>query len=215
VSFTTNIDLASQLVTRRLWPCLCGIRLSSLTIAAASRWCLTRYRSTALYCTAHNHGNYTATCVDHEETVDSRRDNMYVLPSRALLSLHCTCVMCHGSPRSCSGQLFPSVSEHPQHGRNWCVLSIKAIIMAFVSCRHITKSCDQVPEKVSTYGECIRIRSSSSSCQKGRSCDLTPSHLSQFPAVLVAMLVSTIPISILGVHFAMDVAPFWTPEQYR
>ncbi|KAI0306206.1 hypothetical protein B0F90DRAFT_1697057 [Multifurca ochricompacta] len=35
-----------------------------------------------------------------------------------------------------------------------------------------------------------------------------------FSAVLVAMLAGTIPISILGARFAMDVVPFWTPEQY-
>ncbi|KAF9037630.1 hypothetical protein BJ165DRAFT_1353334 [Panaeolus papilionaceus] len=35
-----------------------------------------------------------------------------------------------------------------------------------------------------------------------------------FPAVLVAMLGSTIPISILGAKFAMSVQPFWTPIQY-
>jgi len=36
----------------------------------------------------------------------------------------------------------------------------------------------------------------------------------QFPAVLIAMLGSTIPISILGAKFAMSVEPFWTPIQY-
>ncbi|EAU83140.2 hypothetical protein CC1G_07822 [Coprinopsis cinerea okayama7 len=35
-----------------------------------------------------------------------------------------------------------------------------------------------------------------------------------FPAVLVAMLGSTIPISIIGTRFAMSVQPFWTPIQY-
>ncbi|PPQ66903.1 hypothetical protein CVT24_008518 [Panaeolus cyanescens] len=35
-----------------------------------------------------------------------------------------------------------------------------------------------------------------------------------FPAVLIAMLGSTIPISILGAKFAMSVQPFWTPIQY-
>jgi hypothetical protein len=40
-------------------------------------------------------------------------------------------------------------------------------------------------------------------------------YISQFPAVLAAILVSTIPVSILGTHFAMEVVPFWTPEQYR
>ncbi|EDR01754.1 uncharacterized protein LACBIDRAFT_310538 [Laccaria bicolor S238N-H82] len=35
-----------------------------------------------------------------------------------------------------------------------------------------------------------------------------------FPAVLFAMLGSTIPISILGTKFAMSVDPFWTPIQY-
>ncbi|KAF9555137.1 ABC transporter-like protein, partial [Agrocybe pediades] len=38
--------------------------------------------------------------------------------------------------------------------------------------------------------------------------------LHMFPAVLVAMLCSTIPISILGSRFAMSVQPFWTPIQY-
>ena len=28
------------------------------------------------------------------------------------------------------------------------------------------------------------------------------------------MLVSTVPISMLGAHFAMGVRPFWTPDQY-
>ncbi|THH17902.1 hypothetical protein EW146_g2992 [Bondarzewia mesenterica] len=36
----------------------------------------------------------------------------------------------------------------------------------------------------------------------------------RFPAVLFAMLFSTIPTSILGVHFAMGIRPFWRPEQY-
>jgi uncharacterized protein (TIGR00245 family) len=35
-----------------------------------------------------------------------------------------------------------------------------------------------------------------------------------FPAVLVAMLGSTIPISIIGAKFAMAVTPFWTPVQF-
>ncbi|KAH9980462.1 hypothetical protein BJV74DRAFT_779476 [Russula compacta] len=35
-----------------------------------------------------------------------------------------------------------------------------------------------------------------------------------FPSVLFAMLVSTVPVSILGAHFAMRVAPFWTPDQF-
>ncbi|KAF8954400.1 ABC transporter-like protein [Flammula alnicola] len=35
-----------------------------------------------------------------------------------------------------------------------------------------------------------------------------------FPAVLVAMLGSTIPISIIGSRFAMSIQPFWTPIQY-
>jgi len=35
-----------------------------------------------------------------------------------------------------------------------------------------------------------------------------------FPAVLVAMLGSTIPISIIGTKFAMAVTPFWTPIQF-
>ncbi|KAF8498559.1 UPF0014-domain-containing protein [Russula emetica] len=35
-----------------------------------------------------------------------------------------------------------------------------------------------------------------------------------FGPVLIAMLTSTIPVSILGAQFAMRVFPFWTPEQY-
>ncbi|EPT01707.1 hypothetical protein FOMPIDRAFT_1036173 [Fomitopsis schrenkii] len=35
-----------------------------------------------------------------------------------------------------------------------------------------------------------------------------------FPAVLVGMLGSTIPVSIIGIRFAMAVDPFWKPEQY-
>jgi hypothetical protein len=39
-------------------------------------------------------------------------------------------------------------------------------------------------------------------------------HTIQFPIVFVAMLVSTVPMSILGAHFAMGVRPFWSPAQY-
>lgn len=35
-----------------------------------------------------------------------------------------------------------------------------------------------------------------------------------FPSVLVAMLGSTIPVSILGSRYAMAIDPFWTPIQY-
>jgi len=35
-----------------------------------------------------------------------------------------------------------------------------------------------------------------------------------FPIVFIAMIVSTVPMSILGARFAMGVRPFWTPEQY-
>ena len=36
----------------------------------------------------------------------------------------------------------------------------------------------------------------------------------QFAIVFVAMLVSTVPMSILGARFAMGIRPFWTPDQY-
>ena len=36
----------------------------------------------------------------------------------------------------------------------------------------------------------------------------------KFPAVLVAMLGSTIPISIIGSKFAMAVTPFWAPIRF-
>ncbi|KAG0708124.1 UPF0014-domain-containing protein [Suillus ampliporus] len=35
-----------------------------------------------------------------------------------------------------------------------------------------------------------------------------------FSSVLFAMLFSTIPVSAIGVRFAMDIDPFWKPEQY-
>ncbi|KAJ3548033.1 hypothetical protein NMY22_g1418 [Coprinellus aureogranulatus] len=35
-----------------------------------------------------------------------------------------------------------------------------------------------------------------------------------FTAVLIAMLGSTIPVSIIGTRFAMEVKPFWTPYQF-
>ncbi|KAH9978439.1 UPF0014-domain-containing protein [Russula vinacea] len=35
-----------------------------------------------------------------------------------------------------------------------------------------------------------------------------------FRTVFVALLASTIPVSILGVRFSMSVFPFWTPEQF-
>jgi len=35
-----------------------------------------------------------------------------------------------------------------------------------------------------------------------------------FPSVLMAMLGSTIPVSIIGVRYAMSVEPFWKPDQY-
>lgn len=36
----------------------------------------------------------------------------------------------------------------------------------------------------------------------------------KFRTVFVALLASTIPVSILGVRFSMSVFPFWTPEQF-
>jgi len=35
-----------------------------------------------------------------------------------------------------------------------------------------------------------------------------------FPSVLFGMLGSTVPVSIIGIRFAMAVDPFWKPEQY-
>ncbi|KAJ3518653.1 hypothetical protein NM688_g9407 [Phlebia brevispora] len=35
-----------------------------------------------------------------------------------------------------------------------------------------------------------------------------------FPSVLIGMLGSTIPVSIIGIRYAMAVEPFWKPEQY-
>ncbi len=36
----------------------------------------------------------------------------------------------------------------------------------------------------------------------------------KFGAVLIAMLVSTIPVGIFGIQYAMRVFPFWTPAQF-
>ena len=40
------------------------------------------------------------------------------------------------------------------------------------------------------------------------------SYFVKFPIVLVAMLGSTLPISIIGTKFAMSVTPFWAPTQF-
>ncbi|KAF9072290.1 hypothetical protein BDP27DRAFT_1217764 [Rhodocollybia butyracea] len=39
-------------------------------------------------------------------------------------------------------------------------------------------------------------------------------HRHMFPSVLLSMLASTIPISIIGVRFALSVTKFWEPSQY-
>ncbi|KZT01548.1 UPF0014-domain-containing protein [Laetiporus sulphureus 93-53] len=39
-------------------------------------------------------------------------------------------------------------------------------------------------------------------------------YTQMFPSVLLGMLGSTIPVSIIGTRFAMSVDPFWKPEQY-
>ncbi|KAF5388722.1 hypothetical protein D9757_004807 [Collybiopsis confluens] len=39
-------------------------------------------------------------------------------------------------------------------------------------------------------------------------------HKNMFPSVLFSLLASTIPISIIGVRFAMSVTKFWEPSQY-
>lgn len=35
-----------------------------------------------------------------------------------------------------------------------------------------------------------------------------------FPLVLCSMLVSTVPVSVLGSQFALAQHPFWQPDQY-
>ncbi|KAJ3817283.1 UPF0014-domain-containing protein [Lentinula raphanica] len=39
-------------------------------------------------------------------------------------------------------------------------------------------------------------------------------HKNMFPSVLFSLLASTIPISIIGVRFAMSITKFWEPSQY-
>src|SRR6266851_3168402 len=97
----------------------------------------------------------------------------------------------------------------------------------------MAKSCHQSHKKVSTYGECVRSSATRISCPN-RGAQLPTFNYSgpvpcalcsydhvthpspfQFPAVLVAMLVSTVPVSILGAHNSIDVVPFCTPEQCR
>lgn len=41
-----------------------------------------------------------------------------------------------------------------------------------------------------------------------------PYDPAQFGSVLFGMLGSTIPVSIIGTRYAMDVQPFWKPDQY-
>jgi hypothetical protein len=145
--YASVIGLASRLVTCRPRPHLPGIHLSSLAIAATSHRCLNRDRGVALYCTTHHHGNCAAACAGCKETVGSRRDNVYVLPSTPPWLF----IVCAPSQPVLT---FPSVSDYPQYGRNRCVLSIDAVT-------HLTssQSCPQSHKKVSTYGECLRSSS--------------------------------------------------------
>ncbi|KAK7466060.1 hypothetical protein VKT23_004784 [Stygiomarasmius scandens] len=39
-------------------------------------------------------------------------------------------------------------------------------------------------------------------------------HVNMFPSVLISMLGSTIPISIIGTKYSMSIEPFWDPVQY-
>lgn len=64
-------------------------------------------------------------------------------------------------------------------------------------------SYEQITSAVPLYGTIFRFRPL-----------LLPQCLPQFPAVLLGMLVSTIPVSIIGTRFAMSVEPFWKPIQY-
>ena len=50
--------------------------------------------------------------------------------------------------------------------------------------------------------------------QLGFARDYFPHAVAQFPSVLFGMLCSTIPVSIIGIRYAMAVDPFWKPEQY-
>ena len=149
------IGLAFRMVTRRLRPHLPGIHLNSLAISATSHRCLNRNRRVALNCTAHHHGNCAAACAGHKETVGSCRDNVYVLPST---SMHGTLSSRRSSP-SRPMLTHPSVSDHPQYGRNWCVLPIGCCNPSHV----MAKSCHQSHKKVSTYGECVRSSSAMTS----------------------------------------------------
>ncbi len=142
------IGLASRLVTCRLRPHLPGIHLNSLAISATSHRCLNRNRGVALYCTAH-HGNCAAACAGHKETVGSRRDNVYVLPSTSMALYR----LVSSSAPSRPMLTHPSVSDHPQYGRNWCVLPIgccnpshiitwpKVVIKATRRFRHMVSVC--------------------------------------------------------------------------
>ncbi|KAH7904997.1 hypothetical protein BJ138DRAFT_1073132 [Hygrophoropsis aurantiaca] len=39
-------------------------------------------------------------------------------------------------------------------------------------------------------------------------------YQNMFPSVLISMVGSTIPVSVIGIRYAMAVDPFWKPEQY-
>src|SRR6266851_9051473 len=97
---TTNIGLPSRLVTCRLWPRIHCIHLRSLTIAAPSCRCFACHRGAALYSTTHYHGSCVAALAGYEESVDSCRDSMYVLPSME---------------RDGTDSTLPSASDHYQH----------------------------------------------------------------------------------------------------
>uniref|UniRef100_A0A0W0G608 Hypothetical UPF0014-domain-containing protein n=1 Tax=Moniliophthora roreri TaxID=221103 RepID=A0A0W0G608_MONRR len=51
-------------------------------------------------------------------------------------------------------------------------------------------------------------------CKSHFYCFAKKRHDGMFPSVLLSMLCSTIPISIIGARFAMSADPFWTPSNF-
>ena len=131
----------------------------------------------------------------------------------AVAGIACAFFLAEGVILTCAMgvDLLESAAEYSRHVRNWCVvagLSRRPLVLQYYVSHH------QGQKKVSTtYGACVYHH-----VPTGRQCESVDPFLAcrfQFTAVLAAMLLSTTPVSVLGEHFAMDVVPFWTPDQYR
>ena len=98
-----------------------------------------------------------------------------------------------------------SIAELDWHDRSWCVRYLITFHFSLTDPRVsfakqvVVKAGRRCEDMVRVHGVLSRRGMNS---------------FVKFGAVLIAMLISTIPVSILGVQFAMRVLPFWTPAQY-